>query len=166
MEVELQGIPIEEKPVLRNLMQLCLYDYSEYNGGDVGEHGLFGYKYIDHYWTEEGRHPFYMLVGGKLAGVALVRQLERSSGRLEYELAEFFVLRKYRRKGVGADVAVRLFDKLPGKWSVGQEAGNEPAQVFWRKVVGGYTGGRFTESRDAEGPTLKFDSIPRRKGSG
>ena len=158
MEVEPQRISIEEKPVLRNLMQLCLYDYSEYNGEDVGEHGLFGYKYIDHYWTEEGRHPFFIQVEGKLAGVALVRELSPVSEKPEYELAEFFVMRKHRRKGVGADAAFRLFDLLPGKWSVGQEAGNKPAQAFWRNVVGDYTGGRFTETRDTKGPTLEFDS--------
>lgn len=27
-----------------------------------------GYKYIDHYWTEEGRYPYLVIQSGKLAG--------------------------------------------------------------------------------------------------
>jgi len=54
-------------------MELCQHDYSEYDGADVNEHGLFEYRYIDHYWTDSGRHPFVVRVSGRLAGFVLVR---------------------------------------------------------------------------------------------
>ena len=34
---------------------------------------------------------------------------------------------------------------MPGRWEVGQMPRNTPAQAFWRRVIGEYTGGRFVE---------------------
>ena len=151
VDVELRPVPIEHKSVLRNLMELCQHDYSEFNGEEVNEHGLFGYRYLDHYWTEAGRHPFFVLVSGKLAGFALVRALsEGGGGEPTYSLAEFFILRKYRRQGVGQQAARQVFNLFPGTWRVSQEAENLAAQAFWRKVISRYTDGRFSEVREAE----------------
>jgi len=150
VDIDLQKIPVEEKSVLRSLMQLCLHDYSEFNGEDVNEHGLFEYKYVDHYWTEPGRYPFFVKVSGKLAGFALARTLDAEGDETMYSLAEFFIMRKYRRQGIGTEVAVRLFDMFPGEWHVGQELGNIPAQTFWKKVVSRYTDGDYEETQDPE----------------
>ena len=73
MNVDIRKASIEEKFILRNLEELCRHDYSEFNGEDVSDYGLFGYKYLDHYWTEPNRHPFIVRVSGKLVGFALVR---------------------------------------------------------------------------------------------
>ena len=62
-----------DKQVLRHLVEFYVYDYSDYMGWDVDEHGVFGYRYLDHYWTEPDRHPFFIRVDGRLAGFALVR---------------------------------------------------------------------------------------------
>lgn len=41
MDIELQAIPFTHKSALRNLLELCQHDYSEFNGAEVNEHGLF-----------------------------------------------------------------------------------------------------------------------------
>lgn len=51
-QIELQEITADQNSVLRNLMEKYLHDFSEFDGEDVDEHGLFGYRYIDFY--EEG----------------------------------------------------------------------------------------------------------------
>jgi predicted acetyltransferase len=33
-------------------------------------------------------------------------------------MSEFFVLRKYRRQGIGRTAAVELFERFPGPWRV------------------------------------------------
>ncbi len=53
-------------------MELYLHDSSEFNGDEIGDYGLFGYKYIDYYWTGLGRHPFLIKVQGEIAGIVLV----------------------------------------------------------------------------------------------
>ncbi len=137
--------PIEDKLVLRNLIELYLYDFSEFTGEDVGDHELFGYRYLDHYWTEPDRHPFLIRVGERLAGFVLVRSRPGDEGGSESSIAEFFVMRKYRRRVVGRVAARRVFDMFPGRWEVTALCDNVAAQGFWRGVIEGYTGGAFTE---------------------
>jgi predicted acetyltransferase len=145
LDIEIQSAQVKDKSILRNLMELYVYDFSEFTKWDVNEHGLFGYKYLDHYWTDSDRHPFLITVSGQLAGFVLVRAIDSSNHERTHSIAEFFVLRKYRCQGVGRAVAHRIFDMFPGQWSVSEIEDNYPAQVFWRKVISEYTSGEFEE---------------------
>ncbi len=162
MNLEMQTALVGDKPILRNLLQLCLHDYSEFNSEEVDEHGLFNYDYLDDYWTERGRYAFLARVDGKIAGFVLVGQLDPD--KEAYLISEYFILRKYRRKGLGRQVAFWIFNHFPGEWLVSQEICNQPAQAFWRKVVADYTGGNFTDGfrddYDWRGPTQFFHSPP------
>ena len=169
MEIDLQPASINDKPVLRNLLELYQYDFSEYENSDVDIHGLYGYRSLDHYWTDPGRYAFLVRVDGVLAGFAMVRDIHDNPGSPTHSIAEFFVMRKYRCHGVGSEVARRLFDLFPGRWRIAQEEENLPAQAFWRKVVSEYTHANFEEmrQRDAEwvGVVLLFrteisDNLP------
>ncbi len=133
MKIEILPAHVEDKPVLRHLLHLCLHDCSEFNGKDVNEHGLFDYLYLDYYWTEAGRFPFLVRVEGKLAGFVLVRQLETEGDEPLWQMAEFFIVRKYRRRGIGREVAHRVFGQFEGRWEVTQEEGNLPAQAFCKE---------------------------------
>lgn len=141
MHVEVTPASLDEKSILRNMIELYIYDYSEFMGWDLDQHGLFGYRYLDQYWTDGGRHPFLIRVDEKLAGFALVSNVD---GRTH--MSEFFILRKYRRQGIGETVALDVFARFPGPWHVDELAQNEAAQRFWRSVIGRATGGDFTES--------------------
>jgi predicted acetyltransferase len=152
MKVEILPAQVEDKPVLRHLLQLCLHDYSEFNGKEVSDHGLFDYPYLDYYWTELGRYPFLVRVEGKLAGFVLVRRLEVEGYEPLWQMAEFFILRKYRRQGIGRSVAHRIFDRFEGRWEVTQEEGNLSAQAFWQQIAAEYNqdkGRCFEESNYA-----------------
>ena len=175
MKIEVAPASLREKAVLRNLMQLYLYDFSEMLGDDVDDTGLFGYRYLDLYWAEPGRYPFLIRVdgqvGSKLAGFALVRQAGSlveealSPGEVCTHMAEFFILRKYRRQGIGAQASWELFDRFPGRWEVNEIVENPAALAFWRKVIGEYTGGAYEEvfldNERWQGPVQVFDSPPR-----
>ncbi|WP_163852911.1 GNAT family N-acetyltransferase [Paenibacillus elgii] len=159
MEVVVSKAAAEQKSVLRNLLELYKYDFTEFDPEDVNEHGLFEYPFLDHYWTEEGRHPFLVHVDGKLAGFALIREL--GSDERVYSVAEFFVMKKYRRHGVGREMAFDLFNRFPGQWEVAQMEENEPAQTFWRRIIDEYTKGSYQEMTrdDWEGPVQTFRSL-------
>ena len=144
MDITLSLAGLDEKPVLRNLLELYLHDASDVHQQDVGPAGLYGYLYLDHYWTDEGRYPFLIRADGRWAGFALVNEhaVVFPGAR---SVSEFFVIKKFRRLGVGRRVACQIFDRFPGAWEVRQLAANAPARDFWRAVVGDYTGGRFRE---------------------
>jgi predicted acetyltransferase len=165
MNIEVVPARLEDKPILGNLMELYQYDFSEFDGADVSEHGLYGYEYLDYYWTEPGRYPYLVRVDGKLAGFALVNRYSLLGRKDTRTVAEFFIMRKYRRRGVGALVAGRLFGLFPGKWEVAQVPENQAAQAFWRKVIGSLTKGRFEEiqvdNQRWHGPVQFFEFPPR-----
>jgi predicted acetyltransferase len=85
-----------------------------------------------------------LLVDGKLAGFALVDKevvIERS----QRSLTKFFLLRKYRRQGIGRRAAARIFKLLPGHWEVRVIAANTPAQAFWRALSNTISKGKYRE---------------------
>ena len=144
MNLTVDLAPVEQKPVFRNMLELYLHDLSEFTGFDLGEHGLFGYNYLDHYWLEADRFPFLVRVDERLAGFVFVRtdDLETSP---RFSVAEFFIMRKYRRHGIGESVARDVFRRFPGQWSLAVDLRNEAGLPFWRRTVGRFTEGRFTE---------------------
>jgi len=162
MNIGIQQAALEEKSILRNLLELYEYDSSEFEPRDLDVHGLFGYRWLDHYWTEAGRFPFIVRVEGQLAGLVLVRTLDETENDNTYSMAEFFILRKYRRQGVGQFVAQRIFDLFPGQWNVAQVENNHAAQRFWRKIISEYTQGNFHEigsnNEEWKGPIQTFHS--------
>ena len=163
MEINIERILIEQKSVLRNLLELYNYEFTDYGSEDVDEHGLYGYMYLDNYWTEDGRYPYMIRVDGKIAGFALIRTVTDSSSatvHIYYNMCEFFVMRKYRHKGVGVSAAFKVFDMHPGEWHIAQMEENRPAQEFWRRVISKYTSGRYEEIREDgwEGPIQVFTS--------
>lgn len=144
MEVQIEPVCIGQKSVLRQMMELYLYDFSEFSHADIKENGYFGYAYLDAYWQEAGRFPFFIRADGRLAGFILVRSCsEHNALRDPHNIAEFFVLKKYRRHGIGREAACQVFDRFPGGWEVTQWGNNLPAQAFWQKVIAQYTGGEY-----------------------
>lgn len=154
MQVDLSIIPRAQRDLLRNLWQLYIYDFSEFMGWDVSWQGRFLEDDLADCWSNPRRHPFLITADGCPAGFILVDRLERSqfTGRARVvDLREFFVLRAYRRRGVGTLAATRVFDLIRGTWEVAELAQNTAAQQFWRRVIGSYTEGRYTEQPFARG---------------
>lgn len=134
--------------ILSRLLQLYLYDCADFNQADVGEDGQFGSPSAERGWLRPGLFLFLIRVDGKLAGFALVEERQiLEPGAPRYTMADFFVLRKYRRRGVGGQAASDLFGRLPGSWLVQEDGANTAAQTFWRVVIGDYTEGQFEEKR-------------------
>jgi len=155
MDIQVTSASIDEKSILRNLLEFYIYDFTEYKTWDLDQHGQFGYRYLDHYWTEPDRHPFLVRVEGKLAGFALVSIVDDRT-----QMSEFFILRKYRRQGVGEAVARDVFARFPGPWHVQEFEQNVRAQRFWRSVIGKVTNGSYTEYVDDGGRVVQHFTIP------
>jgi predicted acetyltransferase len=159
MTVDIRDAPIEQKHVLRQLMQLYLYDFSEIVGDYVSESGEFPYRWLDNYWTESGRIPFLVYSDGHIAGFALVRTITMASRGTETKsISEFFIMRKYRRIGLGRKAAFHVFDRCRGTWEARQTQENLAAQAFWKVVICEYTAGDFEEMVVEDGEWRKAGS--------
>lgn len=151
MDISIEPILFEQKSVFVRMLELYSYDFSEFSDNDINEYGYFGYKYIDDYWNEEGRYPFFIRVDGKLAGLVLVRSCcQYNDLPNSHNIAEFFVMKKYRKKGIGRTAAVSIFDMFRGGWEISVWTNNLPAQSFWGKVIAEYTNGKYDTFTAAE----------------
>jgi predicted acetyltransferase len=133
-----------DRLALRNMLELYLHDISEYWPYELDAHGLFGYHTLDYYWREENHAAFVFLVDERYAGFALVND-NAVTAHGERWMAQFFVLRKYRRRGVASAAARAVFDRFPARWEVGELPENLPAQAFWRGLIAQYSGGQYTD---------------------
>lgn len=129
-----QLIP-EQLPVLGRLYQLYARDLSEFTGDYPDEDGLFPAPNLQSYLDRPDRRAYLFGIGGRLAGFALVNRWSPSGRGTDWEIAEFFVLRHYRRQSLGTRAAHSVFAKLPGIWEIGVLETNAPAVRFWSHVV-------------------------------
>src|SRR5271156_2499431 len=118
-QIEVLAAQLEQEAVLANLLELYAHDFSELRDLDLGEDGRFGYGALPLYWTGPGRFPFLVRVGGRLAGLVLVRRGSVISGEeAVWDMAEFFVVRGYRRHRIGMQVGHEVWRRFPGRWEV------------------------------------------------
>jgi predicted acetyltransferase len=161
MKIELRQARAHEVPVLRRLMQLYLYDFAAIDDWAISDDGLYGNAAtIESFWSDLRMTSFFVRVDGVLAGFVLVRDGAYFAGDGTRDISEFFILRRHRRRGIGTEVARRVFDRFRGKWEVTQLTSNVDAQRFWRRVIGQYTGGRYEEGPrpDGRGVMQRFDN--------
>lgn len=124
------------------------YEFSQYTLLGVDEKGLFHYNWLDYYWKEKNRWAFFIMEKGELAGFAMVNDFPESDLATDYSMAEFFVLYKFRRQGIGKQAAHALFSRFQGKWQLRRHHKNVASVAFWDKAVGEYTNGCFTVIKD------------------
>lgn len=140
-QIEIVPATRSDEPVLANLLELYIYDFSEILSIDPGSAGRFGYRDLPQYWSDPGRHAFVVRVDGALAGFVLVKQEPSTSGSATiWDMAEFFVLRRHRRRGIGTAVAHTVWKRLPGPWQVRVMETNVPAVRFWQRAVSEFAG--------------------------
>ena len=161
MNVELRKASFEERSIVQKMMELYLHDFSEFDGCDLDQYGLYSYYDLDYYFIEETHACYVVQVEGKWAGLALIANYGHFEGN-QRSMEEFFILRKYRKQGLGEKIASDIFRLHPARWEVEVQACNPLAQQFWRKTIGNFTGGAMREvmlnNEKWHGPVFCFDN--------
>ncbi len=151
MSIEVKPALITDKSIIHRMIELFRHDLSEFEDLDLDEHGYFGYPYLDYYWIESDRYPFIVRFDGKLAGFALVNRHTYLPDS-QYSVAEFFILRKYRRHGIGRQVAFDVFDRFRGRWEISKLPTNDIALQFWSNVIKSYLPEQYIDTEiEAQG---------------
>jgi predicted acetyltransferase len=140
-EIEVIPAPAEQESTVANLLELYAHDFSEFHHLEIEATGRFGYPSLPLYWSEPGRYPFLVKTGGNLAGLVLVKRGSEVSGNLTvWDMAEFFVLRRYRRRGIGTQATHQVWSQFPGPWEVRVMQSNVSAHHFWERAISKFTG--------------------------
>ncbi|KTD72462.1 GNAT family N-acetyltransferase [Legionella tucsonensis] len=139
---------LEDYPTIQNLGRFYVYDMSEYLGNQAGweipEDGLYECIDFKKYWQNENSFPFVVRYENELVGFVIVDKKGSEPG-VDFNMAQFFVVRKFKNKGIGQYIAEQCFKKFPGIWEVMVMPGNEGAYRFWRATMKHYSGNNFTE---------------------
>ncbi|MBN1411873.1 MAG: GNAT family N-acetyltransferase [Spirochaetales bacterium] len=143
MQIELVPVTRDEKEILANLLEKYNFEFSQYDNRDVNKLGLYGYDYLDCYWTENSRWAYFINVDGKLAGFIMVNDYPEAEEKTDYSLSEFFILYKYRRLGVGRFAVKKIFGMFKGKWQLKRHPKNISSVFFWDNVINEYTQGKY-----------------------
>ena len=121
-----------EEGTLANLLQLYQYDFSEIEPSDVASDGRF------HQLDDVAfQYAYLVYASGQLAGFALVGRDPSHvvEGDMVWSMAEFFVMRKYRRASIGTRAARLVIERHPGIWEITQTPHNAGAVTFWRQAL-------------------------------
>jgi [ribosomal protein S5]-alanine N-acetyltransferase len=147
-KIELVPASIGDYPIIQNMGRFYVYDMSEYMGSEPGweipEDGLYECIDFKKYWETKDTYPFLICYANELAGFVIVDK-KGSEAQIDFNMAQFFILRKFKGKGVGRYVAHQCFDRFRGLWEVMVMPGNEGAYRFWRSTIKHYCGDNFTE---------------------
>jgi predicted acetyltransferase len=158
MSLYIHQATASERPLVDNLLQYYLHDFSEFTTVEIDAHGRFVYPYLAHYWQDPDRWPLLIRHDGHIIGLALVRQnFEPTNGRQYREMAEFFILRSYRRLGRGCAAARLIFEQFSGAWQIPVLHSNPQAQTFWQAVMQAHVGGDYQRDDNPRAMILCFE---------
>ena len=134
--IELLPTTPDQAELIRNLYQFYAYESSDWEQEDVEVDGRFYIheEHLQRYWQSPGWGASLVLVDGFIAGFVLVERSELP-GIEALELADLFILKRYRRKGIGRAVASQVLLSGERDWLVRFYDQDETAQAFWRAVL-------------------------------
>jgi predicted acetyltransferase len=134
--VELIETGPEHATLIANLYQFYAYESSDWEQEDVEVDGRF-YIHEEHlarYWEDPQWSANLLLVDGFIAGFLLIEGSELP-GIDALELADLFILKRYRRKGIGRAIATQVLSSGEANWLVRFYDQDEVSQAFWRTVL-------------------------------
>ena len=133
--------PLDQQPVLARLVQLYAHDFSDFHPIQLADTGLFPY-------------PHLPLILDRIRPPPLPHPRRRSARRLRpgqtrlgphptpvWDLAEFFITRAHRKRGVGRQAAHQLWKPIPrplGNACIDSQM--SPPKPFWRRSIEDFTG--------------------------
>jgi predicted acetyltransferase len=157
-------VQVEESSdqILSNLFELYLHDMAEWFEFDTTREGNFAFPTQQEVW-DKGVDVYFLYSEEIPVGFGLVGSaVEFDAGPNAKDMDEFFVVRRYRRSGIGREFANDLWLRYPGHWLVRVFQKNQPAIPFWRSSISAFTKGRYdeqtTEVNDRPWSYFRFDT--------
>jgi len=113
----------------------------------LGEVGHREPDQIAHWFGDPNTFPLIIVKSGEPVGFARVLRAvaSASQSRIDYRMAEFFVMRTRRRLGIGRTAVQLILSRFAGRWEISEYLRNTAAVSFWRRVVASYTRGTYQE---------------------
>ena len=139
MDVDFIEVKIEHKNLLWNLLQKYLYELSYVYGDDIEDDGNYSYDYFENYFNpEENREALIFRYDDKIIGFCMINDHSFNENSINYSMAEFSIVPKYRKNGLGKRAISKVLSQRKGKWQIKYSLDNPTAQKFWENVLSDY----------------------------
>ena len=142
--VTLRRVDHTERADLDRLVDAYLGELNTHREQPVGPVDADSYMYLPLYWQESGRHPFFILDDGTLAGFVFVREVQAEA---VIEMSDFYIRPDTRRREVGRRALASVWDRFPGRWRLQVHPRNRAASTFWPRLISEFATGKI-ESRE------------------
>ncbi|MBM6619470.1 GNAT family N-acetyltransferase [Bacillus suaedaesalsae] len=143
--LKINKVTLQEKEKLGNLFEYYVYEFSPYLKIDIGTDGKFGFGQLNEYFTDS-YDPYFIYKDDNLVGFCIVQKLTNKD--YDYQVDQFFILKRYEGLGLGKAAAFQIFNQYKGRWNITQIETNYKAQAFWRGTIKAYTNNTFDELYD------------------
>lgn len=133
--MRLREIPIDERSILDAMLQDYLGELAVFTPIERDDSGYL-YPYLDFYWQEPDRCPYFIEAADRVVGFILVRQEpDPDRAGMIHEIAEMYVQPAARRQKLGANAVQAIWQRNPGRWRIGVMKENKAAESFWRSLI-------------------------------
>jgi predicted acetyltransferase len=128
-----------ERRLIENLIEFYIYEFirieppcsTRFDGQDCYPPFID----LDRYWRIEGFHPLLIRVGEKLAGFALINTYSHRGEKVDFNMAEFFIAREHRGRGVATEAVRLVMAQYAGRWEIAAAEHNVAAKMFWSRTL-------------------------------
>lgn len=151
MKVTLIKIDYKSRTVLENLFPYYIYDMSEFMGWEPtkeGHYDTYDSSKLDVYWDSDDHVPYFIMADDELAGFVLIRKYPESLSI--YDISQYFILRKFKRQGVGKQALKQIVKLYPGQWQIRVLLENTGALKFWLPTVSDVVGEQYQLEEDID----------------
>ncbi len=131
----LRAVAPGEEGALAQLFQLYCYDNTAWSGEDVLADGRYDVcdAGLAEYVHADGHTAVWIEVDGALAGFFLTEPGLAGTVPVQ-EFSDFFILKKYRRRGLALEVVRRVLLGSDTTWLVAMFHDDLHANAFWRQA--------------------------------
>ena len=129
---KIQIVPLSKMEEMRKYFYEYLVELSEFDPDiKFDEKGTPIYNWYECYWKDKKRYPFYLIIDNKIAGLAMIRELDN----MLYDIAEFYVCPEFRKDGNAIWFALQLTELFDGQFVFSTRFTNPRAIKFWDKFA-------------------------------
>ena len=133
--VTLKKVKIKDKSLLFNLNQDYLKEMTKFYPDEPDENGYYTYGYFDEYFVDKKRVAYFILNEKDIVGFCMLNPYSYFDDKIDYVLAEFTILPKYRGNHYAKETIELLFTIYHGKWEIKYNINNIIAKNLWTSAT-------------------------------
>jgi predicted acetyltransferase len=141
--LRLKPIDPDSRTLVESLWQLYKHDLSEFLGTKPEADGKFRPGRLPSYFEDPDRCGYLIYADQELLGFAMLLGI----GKPPVVMGDFFILRAFRRTGIGSMAANLVMQTHPDPWEIPFQINNSGAAKFWRTVAESRAPGGWSEER-------------------